>query len=576
MKSRFVFAVCVCCLLLAERKIAAAEPADNGRIPAFALGRLTIARIGPFLDRTAAFANQISSNSGPIAKMAFANVLFKVPFDQSIKFDGPAVIYLLEPLNPGPNQETASILPVADAAALKKNLAGVYGEPEEKNGAALFTIPQPLPQPDKILYLKIAGNQALLAPTEEALKELERALQNAPSVLTEGAELELSVTAFKRLYGKQVEASMQMGAAMAAENVESLKDLNEQVAGLQKTLWDIDTLNLRVEFDKDSKQVAVELALVPRAGTGLAALFAKQAPSLKGKFITLLPSNAPILISAAIDGQACFDFLTNNFKLGREAQMTRTLSDFLDGETCIGINVAPFSFLAATSDPKNDKFATTKELYQHALDLAVRQGGEAKSLFSVASEMKMIPGTYLSIHLNKPKPREAGLDNLAGTLLLQAQAAVSGGLIFSIGNDPKTPVKSGLDRALKPTPLPAEIAAIFNAPAPGTFVLVALRAVELTGHFVSSNLPGQITYEQLTAGLEDVPISGAFFSRDGKVGVRATLPGLTAGSFMRMYFRLKRANVDVLGILGELLAANATGAPVPKAGNVAAPPPPEK
>ena len=178
------------------------------------------------------------------------------------------------------------------------------------------------------------------------------------------------------------------------------------------------------------------------------------------------------------------------------------------------------------------------------------------------------------MELKKPKAREAGMDNLAGTLPLLAQAYVKEGLLFSLGEDPESPVRSGLERALKPAPLPAEIAAIFNSPPPGTMALVSLRAVELTGHFASSNLRGQITYEQLTGGLEDLPVSAALFARDGKAGLRATLPALTAGSFMRMYFRLKRANIDPLQILSELLAANAPSAPAPKTGNVAAPPPP--
>jgi len=145
---------------------------DEAGFPAFAVARLSIAKTGVFLDQNGAFANRISPNVGPLAKVALANILFKLPIDESLNFEGPAQIYVLPPLTYGANQETATILPVSDAEKLKKNLISIFGEPMDQNGALAFTVPQPLPLPDKTMLLKIVGNKALLASNDAALKQL--------------------------------------------------------------------------------------------------------------------------------------------------------------------------------------------------------------------------------------------------------------------------------------------------------------------------------------------------------------------------------------------------------------------
>ena len=82
-----------------------------------------------------------------------------------LNFDGLVRIYLLEPVSPGPSQESASILPLSDAVRLKNNLSGLYGDPVEKDGVFSFAVPQGLLDKDKMLLLKIVKDKALLAPS---------------------------------------------------------------------------------------------------------------------------------------------------------------------------------------------------------------------------------------------------------------------------------------------------------------------------------------------------------------------------------------------------------------------------
>lgn len=550
--------------------------AEHQSVPEFAIGRLSIGKMGTFFEQTAAYANQVSANSGPLAKQSLAYVLLKVPFDQSLEFDGPAVIYLLEPLNPGPSQETASILPLKDAAALKRNLAGVYGDPEEKNGASWFLIPQPLPQPDKTLILKTVGNKALLAPSEETLKQLELAAVANVDNSKDFAELALSVTAFKKLFGKQVDAALQLGAMRAAENGDAFKKVSGQLDAIQKTLWDLDTINLRLDYSKDAKQAALEVSVTPKKGTPAADFLSRARSGLTGRNATLLPATAPIHAALMIDSKAIGDLLENSklVPAGDVAQARAALA-FLNGENLIGVNLNPFSFLAISNlagvEEKDKKAAS---FYQQVLDIAVAEVDDKhttpNSLFSVETETLNENGA--AVFVSKPKPKQPGLENLAGTIIKLAHSSANGAVLFSLGSDPVTPVASGLARAKANAPAPV-IQAIFGAPPEGTLGLLSLKSVELLHLGAKDVLPPDITPDQLTGGLEDEPVAISLFVRDGRGGINGTLPAATAGSLVRMYWRLRRANIDIFVVLSELMKSSATKLPAAKDNDTAPPPP---
>ena len=76
------------------------------------------------------------------------------------------------------------------------------------------------------------------------------------------------------MYGRKIEASLQLGAAMAAENLDALQKLSDQLGTIQKTIWEVETVALRLSFDKGSKNLSAELAVIPREGTKLAGLLA--------------------------------------------------------------------------------------------------------------------------------------------------------------------------------------------------------------------------------------------------------------------------------------------------------------
>lgn len=555
------FAVVALCFFC----VRAEEPV--GTIPDFAVARVTIGKIGSTRDMAGAYSNQIYPNVGPMVKMVLANVFFTVPFDNSLDFDGAAVMYVLPPFKATLTPDTATILPVKDAAALKKNVINTYGDPEDKNGVMVFTIPQPLPQPDKILMIKIVNDKALLAPSEDAIKQLERVIAAPVDNSKEYAELAMGVPALKRQFGKQAEAALMLGAEKAAESMEGLKTVTQQLDAIQKNLWDLDTLNLRVEFGKESKSATVELSATPLKDTGLAEFLSRKFPLIQARQMGVLKQDAPILFSLGVNGQGTLNLL-NGF-VGKEHVADRkTLMEFLDGEISGSVEPHPFSFLLAEAG--QDKAAQIGAIYQLILDGLLSDADEKhttpNSLFGGDTETKD------GVTINKPKAKQDGLDNIAATLPKLTQAPIDGGVIFSIGDNSTGVVAAGLARAKNPTAA-EQVKSVFGAPAAGTIALVSLKTLQLL-NLAGDSFPKEITAEQLTGGLEDEPVSIGAFVNAGRAGLRFTLPGATGGSYYRMYNRLKHANIDLMQIVNDALKGSAPKGAGAKE-DVVAPPPPK-
>ncbi len=563
---------------------------DAAGFPSFAIARLSINKMGVFLDQNGAYANHISPNIGPLAKVALANALFKLPVDESLNFEGPAQIYLIAPITLGANQDTATILPVVNTEKLTKNIIAIFGDAETKDGVMTFTVPQPLPQPDKSLLLKITGGKALLAPNLSVLKQLEAAA-SAPAAPADSADatLAISVPAIQRMYGVQIDGALQAGALLASESVEGLKKVTDQLDAIIKGMWQIGTIEARVTFDKDSKSATGELALVPLKDSRLADMFANPPAGLNGKDTQLLDVGAPINAAFKLNGPAIRAFL-NRYGIKppeTSAAMDQALFDQFDGENMLAFDSQRVSLLHAQKG--SDAATATKkiEAIQNALvDMiaaAMKETGALPKGTIYTPLVETAPYKGAPITLRKVGSHE-GVAKLNPMVHddngYVAHAVVNGHWICGVGVKPDESIKRLIDRwtsggGLKQDSQGAsnEERAAFASPPPGTLVLLSVKLLDVATMFSGDLLGDNIMPEQITGGLPDDPVFISAFANEGKIGLRATLPGTTAGSIYAVTARLRRHGVNVFEMMGLGGAKKSSGETVP--GNVP-PPPPEK
>ena len=585
-----IFLRSACCvLILGCSLMTRAEDlkTDAAGFPSFAVARLSIARMGTFLDQTGAYANRISPNIGPLAKIALANALFKLPVDESLNFDGPAQIFLIAPITLGANQDTATILPVANADKLTKNIVGIFGDAAVQDGVMTFTVPQPLPLPDKALLLKIVAGKALLAPNAAVLKQLEAAaaLPAAPAESAD-ATLVISIPAIQALYGKQIDGALQAGAMLASESVEGLKKVSDQLDAIIRGVWQIGTIEARVRFDKESQNVQGELAIMPLKDSRLAEAFANAPAGLDGKDTALLEIGAPINAAFRMNADAVQNFL-NKFGIKppeiSEALSSAIFNDF-DGENMLAFDANRVTLLHAHRDG-NAAAATKKlEALQNALIETIAT--EMKGTGTLPKETIYAPIIAAEPYKSTPITlRKVGSYEGAAKLNpithdengYMANAVVKGQWVAAVGVKPEDSIKRLIDR-LAPDAAPiahgggvsdAEKTA-FGAPLPGTLVLLSAKLLDVATMFSGDLLGDNIMPEQIIGGLPDDPVFISVFVHDGKVGIRGTMPGSTAGSLYAVSARLRRHGINVgemLGMSGH--KPDATKVP----GNIPAPPP---
>ncbi len=575
-------------LFVALTSLARAEaPAETG-VPDFALAKLTIAKMGVFLDKNADFANQIVTNAGPLAKMYVANIFYKIPVDESLNFDGSAQIFLLPPLTFGGAQETAAIFPVSDAKKLKANIVSVYGDPVEQEGVMTFTVPQPLPLPDKTLVVKIDGQKALLAPDAGVLKQLAIAAAAPPSAPTADAELIVSVPNLRKLYGANFEAAMQFGAYLASENVEGLKTVTGQLDEIIKTIWEVGAVELRLDFDKGSKNLSAELAIVPLKGTRLAQFIglpdgqliegpAGPPPGLDGKNAALLGAGAPINLAFRMNGRAIYNLLP---KLGVVPKpllpVARQFADFLNGESALAIDpdkrFALMTQHAADGAPLAKKvealhLGLIEMANQSMADLPVDEA----AVFTYVPAVESVEHKGVTLTLRKTGTRSNNgnfgvkTHDESGTI---AQAEIGGQTVLGFGSKPEAGLGALIDSAGGAPVSPEHIAA-FAAPPPGTLFMASVKLLEMVRIAAGELLPDNIDSDQIVSALPDAPVSLSVFMHGGKAGLRAKLPGTTAGALFAVNSRLRHQNIDVMELVG--MGNKKAEEKIP--GNIPAPPP---
>lgn len=576
--SKTAIAAVIVALSLAVRS--ETTPGAENAMPPFALAKLSIAKMGVFLDQNGAFANQIVPNAGPLAKVFLANILFKLPVDESLNFEGPAQIYFLAPLSFNATQETAMVLPVSDAEKLKKNIISVYGEPVDHEGAMVFAVPQPLPDPDKTLMVKVANGKALLAPSVAVLAQLETAVAAAagPVAGSSDAAFILSLPAIKKVYGSKIEEALQAGAFLASESVDGLKKVSDQLDGIIKTLWQIDMIELRASFDKDSKNASVELAITPLKETKLAAIFNNPPPGLDGNNSTLLATGGPVNTALRLNGDAVHHFYKQYAPPNQAAldNLVRSLLSIFDGETVLSFDPARMVLLHAQRVADDAAAAKKADALQQTLSgistLAVAdiEALPKDTVYSTVTETIQHRNTQITL-------RKFAVAKGAAKPVVQdstgyfADASKPGLWLAGAGLKPEEAIKGLLDNAAGNPPVSAEQKAVFDAPAPGTLAFVSIKLLAILRTAAGEFLPENVAPEQLVGGLSDAPISISVSMHGGSAALRVTLPGATAGSLYAVSGRLKRNGINVADMLG--LNGRKNGAENKVPGNIPAPPP---
>src|SRR5579862_811269 len=536
-------------------------------IPEFAAAKLSVAKLGPFLEKVGDFANQVVPNAGPLTKIVLANLLFKVPVDESLVYEGPTQIYFTAPFSATSLQDTAVVLPVAKPDLFKKNLASISsnGDVAEKDGVLSYTQAQPIPLPDKTIYCKLVNGKALIAPSVELLAQLEK-VANAPAMSGADAELLVSVPALKKLYGPLADWALEEGAKQAAENLDALKKVAGQLDTIKKTVWEIDTLQARVSFDAGSKNVSAEMALAPQKGTKLEQMLANPPPALEGKDTALLLAGAPINLAYRMNGQPLYDLLD---KLGLDPERGREVElkalDFASGETTLALDIAKKRIWqtqrVSTGDPLTKKIETLQQAVIDYFNKSAKENGDPEApVYSAQSDKSDYRGAAVVFHKL--------LSNNRNAVTIFSEATLNGASVLASGKDAEAAQREIIDATQANAPVAPELKAAFDAPPPGTLLLVSAKLLEILRIVAieQANLDG----DKLIGGLTDAPVFASIFMTGGKAGLRATLPGSTTKSIYVILSRLKRSGVklDDLFDLGDN-----TGDKLP--GNVP-PPPPQK
>lgn len=294
----FSAAVLACAIFCAENP-AEVKPAQD--VPDFALGVLTFRELGGSLEKAGLYANQLLPNSSALAKQIAMTYLFSLPVDAGLKQDGLARIYALDPISTGLQNERALALSVADAAAVKTALVGAYGAPVEADGVMTFTLPQPLPQPDKTLLIKFVGDRLLAAPNAVVLNKLEAYEKAHPGPLALKADVVASIRvgAIKKSFGELIELTLDALIDLVAdEQAAQLRD----IAKLVDTVWQFETVDVALRLEPKGDIGQLELTAFPRAGSPSAQKLALPGKTLSERALRLIPEKSALFAAWIVTG----------------------------------------------------------------------------------------------------------------------------------------------------------------------------------------------------------------------------------------------------------------------------------
>lgn len=526
---------------------AAAEPAPapawTREVPDWALGTLAFAQIHSNLDKAGKYAGKLLPNSGELAKQFIMSNVFNLPVSAGIK-NGPAVVYLLDPISTGLREETAFILPVSDANTVKTDLINVFGAPTTADDVMTFTMLQAQPKPDKTLLVKFVKDHLLAAPSKVLLNKLEGVLGNANPAPAAGDDSRsdvraaLKIATFKKGFQGLFELSAMQGAEMAAQDPNQAEKLKSQIKDAIETLWQVDTLEAHLTLSDDGGAMALEIQARPLRGSPLAAQFQKPATPTSGAMLKVLPGGAPISAAWNLEG----------------VPLIGTLRAQLDAEA--RNNAAPTEIPRAVLDVL--KFAdgegamsfSGKESEGTCIAVAVHVSDPAKTGASLRAALEKVQA---GVNL-KPMPP----DEHAGVAIQKYKvpsakepsfidyALVGSDLIASAGTAELGVVEKAIDNDKTP-PTPDPKAAL--AGADDACAKVAIKLVSLT-KLVLTNLPGMpnaADTAKATAGIPDATVTFSIRQNTKLAGFRIDLPAEAALAGYMLYQHLQNAIVSAPG-----------------------------
>ncbi|MGD0094234.1 MAG: hypothetical protein ABSE73_30370 [Planctomycetota bacterium] len=541
-------------------------------VPPWALVTLSFRELGRGMDKAGAYVDRLMPNSAELAKQAAMSYLFNLPVDGALKKDGWAVIFQLDPAATQTDNERAFILCTADAAAMKTALIGAYGVPKEEAGILTFTLPQPVPQPDKILAVKLAGGKVLAAPSVPFLAKLEDYLASNPGgpfgklaadATPPDAVLTLKISALKRDFGGMLETSLAEAARLAAPGAAEAARLNARLSDWLESFWELDAIEARLEVDASGARASLEILAMPEPQSELAEIFALPATPTSGQLLSLLPGDAACLATWNMNGTQLVDWLSDEFENHnqagqKEAEAVRKLLSFLSlasGEGALAVSGS-----GSTGG---------------AFLLALQAQDPAKAAPSLAAVFEALGSLLAAANSPHVQLKALPAEDRAGIALQRYQAAGpvevsqawSGlmgwplGLQYALSNDTVllSTGRQGLD-ALKQAlsdvktlkgrqdagaPNAGAPKGIFPGLAAGTFALVLVHPVRLARLGLATLPPESLAAAaEITAGIPDVPLAISMRQDKNVVALRLELPAAVPQAAYTLAHRLRSVNAS--------------------------------
>ncbi len=498
-------------------------------VPDWALAVLSFRQLGTSLEKTGAYANNLLPNSAELAKQIIMAELFKLPMNAGIK-NGAALILALDPVSTGLQEELAFVLPVGNAEAIKKSFIETFGAPAEKDGVMTFTLPQPLPMPDKIMVAKLVKERLIVAPSELVIKKLENFVEGKTDEMLAGrgtcdAALTIKMPNVKHAFGQLAELGLDMLVQLAGP---SRKQEGKAATELLQKIWQLETLEARVELTADGKNGTLEFLAAPQKGSPFSVQLADPGRPVDPSVLRLISPSSALFLAWNVNGAELMKTFKPNASGGDDrskasADLERALADLIqlvNGHAAVSIGIAPdnspltlVGLQASNAKNFNDAVKSLWEKWQKVVKESMRAESQ-------------LPGTHVQWRFKNAS------ENYSGTTIESFQAALEGvdaedqaviqgaagwpptirfalvgdHALFSIGKDGLDALKQAIDREKTGVAPAAEPLRASLAGQPG--LIGALTATNIA-RLIFANLPiaPKISLEELTRGLTDTPVA---------------------------------------------------------------------
>ena len=546
-------------------KPAPAASSTAAEVPDWALGSFTIKTLSGMREKLVGYANKVVPNSGELGANVALNYVFSIPLNAGLKADGTALIYFVAPVTIGQPVEKAMVLPVSDPAALKAALAGSLGMPTDENGVLTYSIPQPLPNPDKLLVMKIVRTNLLVAPNAAVLRSLEDFLgaRDVAALATDAdIDLTLKMANVKRVFGSILTSSLESGALMAGQTVEQGEMLKGQVHNVLDALWQAETWQVRANFNSEKAIASLELLITGRAGTPLAANLTGDAPTLTGKLNTLLPFDPALLIAWNVNPLDSSGAVRNLVKLSNlrsdakddniQARLTvlEALAGFLEsakGDAMLAVGARsgqPATPIVIVDTPDSKKtLAALVGFYQHLIE-AINAESRVKNGKEFLSEEKAPDETIAGVPVIGRRLAIMGTtDNFMDDIFYMKMADLKHAVGIASGTGSHETFKAMVENATKPATVPSDVQALFTAIPKGTAALLMLRPLSVV-RLVAAKANPDGPVEKLTAGLANPVLAVSVRVAEKTAALKIDIPADIPGVIYQLTQRLQRAGMQ--------------------------------